>query len=152
MPTTPPRPCRHPACPELVQGGNGLCPAHQGDANARRRRYDCKRKADHALAYAAHVRGSVRWQKVRALHKAKFPLCCDPFGEHVARGLPAYNEQSHHIVSLAEIYATGQHELAHDLANLAPLCTRCHARVEQMERKGLETRSLFANHDPHAHS
>lgn len=23
MPTTPPRPCRHPACPTLVTGGNG---------------------------------------------------------------------------------------------------------------------------------
>jgi 5-methylcytosine-specific restriction endonuclease McrA len=145
MPTTPPRPCRHPACPALVEhGGNGLCPSHQSDAGASQRNYDATtRKDSPARAFAAQVRNSTRWQKVRALHKAQNPLCADPFGDHAREGIAAMTEQSHHIVSLEAIWNNGEQEQAYDLANLAPLCTRCHRNVEAMERKGECTRHLF---------
>jgi 5-methylcytosine-specific restriction endonuclease McrA len=147
VPTTAKRPCRYPGCSALTAERNGLCAQHQGHARASAREYDATtRKDDPALAFAATVRSSARWRCVRTLHKAQEPLCRDPFGTHAKAGLPAYNEQSHHITSLAAIYALGpaHYELAYDLANLAGLCTACHARVERMERGGGETRAMFA--------
>lgn len=102
--------------------------------------YDAtRRKQDPALAEAARIRSSYRWQQTRKLHRSLYPLCCDPFGQHA--NLPAYNQQSHHIQPLA----THPH-LAYDLSNLAPLCMRCHAETERMEQQGRPTTHLFANH------
>ena len=137
MPTQPPSPCRHPGCPSLVWDHSGYCALHQSDKRISARAYDAgTRRNDPALALAARIRNSVQWQKVRALHKAQCPLCCDPFKVHVL--LPRPNQQSHHIMSLIE-----RPDLAYDMTNLAPLCTACHGRVEGMERKGEETRHLF---------
>ena len=144
MPTVPPRPCRHPACPSLVQGGNGYCERHQADVNATRKAYDSTtRRNDPALAFAARIRSSARWRKVAALHKAQSPLCADPFGDHAREGIVGLTEQSHHIIGLAEIYAHHPHEMAFDLGNLAPLCTRCHRKVEARERTGERTCEMF---------
>lgn len=97
-----------------------------------------KRKDDPALALAARIRSSVTWQKVRRIHRAASPLCCNPFGDHPDEPRP--NQNSHHIVPLAE-----RPDLAYDLTNLAPTCTACHAKVERMERAGQSTRHLFAS-------
>lgn len=133
MPSKPLQPCRQPGCAALAP--SGYCAAHaRSDA---RRVYDqTKRKADPALALAARIRNTAQWQKVRALHRQLSPLCCDPFGEH--NGMPFPNQTSHHILPLA----THPH-LAYHLANLAPLCTACHARVERIERNGDSTAALF---------
>lgn len=138
MPTKPLVPCRATGCPALVS--HGYCEQHRHLVCQTHRTYDHgKRRLDASLAQAAQLRTSTQWRKVRTLHKGRYPLCCDPFGEHIH--LPAYNQQSHHILPLA----THPH-LAFDLTNLAPLCTRCHSRVEQMERSGISTQHLFFAH------
>lgn len=116
---------------------SGYCDTH--------RRHECKtvydqtrRRTDPALAQAAAIRSSAQWQKVRALHRSSYPLCCDPFGEHGDR--PAPTAHAHHIQPL------GTHpHLAFDLSNLAPLCTACHAKVERIERNGDATAALFTS-------
>lgn len=70
------------------------------------------------------------------MHRDQAPLCCDPFRAHPDDPQP--NQNSHHIEPLTE-----RPDLAFDFANLAPLCTACHARIERMERAGVETQRLF---------
>jgi 5-methylcytosine-specific restriction enzyme A len=36
MPSTSPRPCKHPGCGHLVRDGSGYCAAHQGDRKINR--------------------------------------------------------------------------------------------------------------------
>jgi hypothetical protein len=85
---------------------------------------------------AAKIRSSVGWQKTRDLHRAQFPLCCDPMSRHPEHPKP--NQNSHHIIPLIE-----RPDLALDLDNLAATCTACHAEIERMERAGKATRFLF---------
>jgi 5-methylcytosine-specific restriction endonuclease McrA len=94
------------------------------------------RRDDPRLAEAARIRSSSRWQRFRNWFKARHPLCCDPFGEHGDTPVPV--AQVHHVASLAE-----RPELACDEGNCRSLCTRCHARVERMERDGQSSRALF---------
>jgi 5-methylcytosine-specific restriction endonuclease McrA len=127
--------CRHPGCGALV--ARGYCDKHQRSTG--KALYDAtRRKTDPALAMAARIRNSTQWQKVRSLHRSLEPLCCDPFKDHEHR--PAPNQASHHILPLVT-----HPQLAFDLANLAPLCTSCHAKVERMERNGLATAYLFTS-------
>lgn len=102
-----------------------------------RTNYDVtRRKQDPALAFAAKIRNSAQWQKMRTLHRAIEPFCRDPFSTHTA--MRAYNECSHHILPLAT-----HPELAFVMSNLAGLCTHCHGRVERLEREGKATAALF---------
>lgn len=135
MPTAPTRICAHPGCSTITS--TRYCSAHQTDAGLARAAYEDRRRQDPALAEAARIRNSANWQKLRALHRAQFPLCSDPFNEH--RDSPAPNQQSHHIKPLRTAPP-----LALEWDNLAPLCTRCHARIEAMERAGRRTAALFA--------
>lgn len=96
-----------------------------------------RRKDDPALALAATIRGSARWQRLRDYHRSLAPICCDPFDEH--RSVCTLATTSHHVEPIGQ-----RPDLAFRLENLAPLCTRCHARVERMERSGQPTRHLFA--------
>lgn len=133
MPTAPAKPCLHPGCPALVINGN-RCSAHAKHSPGAT--YDqTTRKLDPVLARNAELRGS-NWQKVARLHKQQNPLCSDPFADHA--GWPVAVQQSHHVLPLS----THPH-LAFDLENLAPLCSRCHAKVEAMERQGKPTQHLF---------
>lgn len=85
---------------------------------------------------AASIRSSPRWRKLSAWYRARHPLCADPFGWHGELG--ALAEQVHHIRPLAEYP-----DLAYEPSNLASLCTRCHGRIEGMERAGQSTQHLF---------
>ncbi len=137
MPWKPAKPCLAQGCPNLVNG-TAYCPAHRGLSSAAR--YDRDRRPnDLALAQAARIRSGRQWQRVRALHRALAPLCCDPFGDHAQAGGVAMNEQSHHVLPLAS-----RPDLAYSLDNLAPLCTTCHGKVERLERAGKATAALFA--------
>ena len=137
MPSLPKRPCAQPGCAALVTGVL-YCEKHSNNEQNSSRLYDqYTRKSNPELALSAKIRNSARWQKVRAIHKAQFPLCCDPLKTHGQ--FPAYNQQSHHIKPLAT-----HPECAFDLDNLAPLCTRCHSAIEAKERKGENTAHLFA--------
>lgn len=145
MPWKPAKPCLAQGCPNLVNG-SAYCPAHRSlSASAR---YDQDRRPNvTSLAQAARIRSGRQWQKVRALHRAMEPLCSDPFGDHTQAGRVALNEQSHHVQPLAL-----RPDLAFDLANLAPLCTVCHGKVERMERAGKVTAGLFAKATPGGHT
>lgn len=135
------RPCSHPGCPTLIEIGS-RCAKHQPSAPDCRRVYDqTTRKSDPALAWAAAVRNSARWQAVRASFRALHPTCCDPFQIH-GQFAPLMRVVNH-IVPLRVLYSTGQHELAFDHNNLASLCTSCDARIGSMERRNEDTTELF---------
>lgn len=141
MPTKPPTPCRHPGCPALVYSG-GYCPQHIKAKPQARRLYDeTTRRNDPALAWAAQVRNSSRWQTVRRIQMQTHSTCFDPFKDHSEYAPLA--RIANHIIPLRVLFETGQHELAYDLSNLASLCTACDARVGAMERRGEDTRQLF---------
>jgi 5-methylcytosine-specific restriction enzyme A len=94
------------------------------------RAYDkTRRQADPAVAAAARIRNSARWQHVRRLVLARQPLCADPYGWHAAVGRIEVATQVDHIVGLA---AGGA---AYDEGNLQSLCTRCHGRKTAKERQ-----------------
>lgn len=138
MPTKPLIPCRATGCSALVT--SGFCLLHKAHGKQAWQDYEQnRRRCIPALAAAADIRSTSQWQKVRALHRALYPLCCDPFGYH--RDMPATNQQSHHIVPLIE-----RPDLAFVLSNLGPTCTRCHAQVEGMERAGKPTAYLFTGY------
>lgn len=142
MPTKPLIPCRATGCQSLVS--SGYCDAHRNLQWQASQDYDHgKRRYSAELAAAAEIRNTSQWQKVRKLHCAMYPLCCDPFGDH--KQMPALNQQRHHILPLV----THPH-LAFTMSNIAPLCTRCHSRIEQMERAGQPTCQLFVSYQQSA--
>jgi 5-methylcytosine-specific restriction protein A len=131
---TPQRPCNQPGCGALVASGR-WCAAHQ--RKAPRSVYDqTTRKDVPALAMAAQIRNGATWQRFRAWFRAKHPLCCDPLWEH--REWPKPMAHVHHIEPLS-----ARPDLAYTESNCAPLCTRCHAKIEGMERNGVATANLF---------
>lgn len=96
--------------------------------------YELKRKS----SIAKKIRSSSRWRKMRELTLKKNPLCADPFGHHEYDKAPQIASQVHHVVPLFK-----SPELAYVASNLAPICTRCHAKIEGMERAGKATVELF---------
>jgi 5-methylcytosine-specific restriction protein A len=142
MPTRPQTPCRHPGCPALVYERGGYCTAHKSSRTASGRLYDATtRKDDPELAFAKTTRSSARWTRTSRLFKSTYPLCCDPFKEHGE--YPPLTDHVHHVVSLRQCHRTNQHDLAFDWANLRPLCTGCHRRIEGMENRGENTAALL---------
>ena len=100
------------------------------------REYDARRNADPVLRAAARIRNSGRWKAFRKWFWRRHPECCNPFGSH---GL-VVAKQIHHIVPLAV-----DGSLAFAETNCAPLCTRCHGRIDAMERRGEGAVDLFAS-------
>ena len=145
MPTRPPTICRHAGCPALVHDGSGYCALHAVDKGMVRARYDQgTRRNDPALAEASRIRSSADWQQTRNLFKARHPLCCDPLRLHI--NVPTPTREVHHIIGLSQ-----RPDLAFDEGNLAPLCARCHARIEAMQSIGEDTRHLFAGKESLVH-
>jgi 5-methylcytosine-specific restriction endonuclease McrA len=108
------------------------------DAERQRRRdYDVRRRQDPALARAAQFRSSQAWHDLRDRVLRRYPLCCDPYGVHGEPEAPA--KEVHHIEALVRRY-----DLRRTTTNLAPLCSRCHARVSRVERSGGDAAGLFA--------
>lgn len=91
-----------------------------------------------ALQRARKYRSSGNWQKVREIKLKIDPLCFDPFGYHKKEGGDVGAAQVHHIKGLATHY-----HMRAFRANLASICTRCHAVVEKMERQNKQTSYLF---------
>ena len=119
-------PCRYPGCRALLDK-SGYCAAHKSSSRNASRDYDRgRRKKDPALAEARRIRSSARWRKVRLLVLSDSPLCADPFRDHDKRGTTETAKQVHHIQGLAS-----RPDLAFTWSNLMPVCTRCHARLEQ---------------------
>ncbi len=96
-----------------------------------RRAYDRRRAADPQLAAAAALRNSAAWQHLRAHFLARHPIC-GACGKALA-------QQVHHLQPVER-----RPDLALDWGNLAPVCTRCHAACNSVERRGESTEYLFA--------
>lgn len=131
MPVANPKPCRHPGCGALA-GAGGYCPSHKPDFTP-----SVRQQTDPRYIRAREIRGSAQWRKVRAFVLAQHPLCRDPFGHH-GDAFPTLAEDVHHIAALID-----RPDLAFTETNLAPICQRCHALVEAMERQGKPTCQLF---------
>lgn len=123
-------PCGFPGCAALLDK-SGYCPAHAKSAKQSGRDYDRARRAivPH-LAAAKALRSSREWQRIRRIKLTNDPLCEDPHGDHASAGRTATATQVHHILPLA----TNPH-LGLDLSNLMSVCTRCHAKTEQVVRR-----------------
>lgn len=126
------KPCNHPACPNLVPLRTRYCEAH---ATTHRKESDkaydsFQRGNDPCLANAADIRSSQRWRNVRRYKLASNPLCEDPHGDHAKLGQTVTAREVHHIVSLQT-----DPDLAYVMDNLMALCSRCHARLSQDERR-----------------
>lgn len=88
--------------------------------------YDLRRRArDPNLRGPRDVRRSYRWRKVRALQLRKRPVC-----ELQLEGCRLEATQVDHRVPLSE-----RPDLAYSMDNLVSVCTSCHARKSQDERR-----------------
>lgn len=106
-------------------------PTHEGRKGRSRGAYERRRRRTPALAWAKKFRSSARWQQFRAWYLARHPLCEDPFQHHEEDGRAVASEQVHHVLPLV----THPH-LALDPCNALGVCTACHGRLSEMERRG----------------
>ena len=88
-------------------------------------------------------RSSGAWTKFREMFRKDNPLCYDPFGDHESDGRVVPSQEVHHIVSVANGYMS-----ALDADNCAALCSRCHQKIERMNRIGSDTKDLFKGRAP----
>ncbi len=118
MPARPKRPCMHPGCPELVEGG--YCERHQ-PKRERNAEYDRERGTAHQRGYGA------RWRKARLAFLREHPWCvmCEREGRLRAA------EVVDHIVP-----HKGDYERFWDQSNWQPLCIRHHNAKTAREDMG----------------
>ena len=127
-------PCRHPGCSALLDR-SGHCEDHADRASGQAKDYDRHRRATTPrLAYAARVRSSAAWQRLRRLKLTMDPLCEDPHGDHARARRTITATQAHHVQPLAT-----HPDLGLELSNLMSVCTRCHAKLERMAQVAAET-------------
>lgn len=90
------------------------------------RAYDRRRARDPQLSYAAKVRSSSRWKRLRLSKRKLSPLCEDC----VERGITRAAQSVDHIQSIES-----RPDLAFVMSNLRSLCNPCHAQKSAEERK-----------------
>lgn len=112
MPTKPMRPCNHPGCPELTQGG--FCNEHRRD----------RWQSDEHRETAAERGYDWEWAEFSRRYKRKHPLCqrCNE------QGIKSMTQIPHHITPLAQ---GGE---KYDEDNLMPLCRDCHSEIHRNNR------------------
>lgn len=120
--------CPAPGCHKLT--AEMYCPVHEAE-------WQQKRQTRLKQTRQRRFRSTGQWQRFRKWFKAQHPLCYDPLVMHPKQAVPT--EHVHHITAVAQ-----QPELACDENNTAPLCARCHQRVEDLERRGQPTAYLFS--------
>ena len=114
MPLAPPRPCKHPGCPETTRHHSGYCPKHRQEYNqGQRRRRDNRQQRDPFYSTS-------RWQKLRQWYKRQHPMCED------CGQAPAV--MVHHIVPIKD----GGDPMAVD--NLKALCRDCHNYMHKKKK------------------
>ena len=119
-------PCKYPGCGTLLDS-LGYCESHLSAKPNIRKDYDKRRSQSPALALAAKIRSSSRWQNVRREKISRHPLCQDPFGTHAMSKSTASSVDVHHIRGLATAP-----ELAFASDNLMGVCKKCHAQLEAL--------------------
>lgn len=100
-------------------------------AQEARERYERKQPRTEAQKRAKAIRSSKAWQNCVVMYLARNPECKDPYDHHKELHEDAAAAQVHHIEPLEEAP-----ELAFRWSNLMGVCTKCHARLSQEERRG----------------
>ncbi len=106
MPYKAPRLCGHQGCPNLIQVGQGYCPAHKAVHKTDYQRRD---------PITNRIYGSVRWKKFRKMYLARNPLCVNYDDCHNAATVVDHIKPHR-----------GDEDLLWDEANLNPMCRGCH--------------------------
>lgn len=83
-----------------------------------------------SIAYKVHQ--SRRWKVISRTERQRYPICCDPYRLHV--GQARLVQSTHHIVAIEKAPA-----LAYERDNTITLCNECHAFVELMYQRGIDT-------------
>lgn len=76
------------------------------------------------------IRHTGRWQRIRKLFLAAHPLCADPYATHRREGRVEVAAEVDHVLPLAQ-----RPDLAFTFGNLQGLCSNCHDRKSQDERR-----------------
>lgn len=116
----------------------GLAERMSSLKRSKRRASTLARKLSGEHADIDAMRGSNRWKRLRSIIRNRDPLCRDPFNAHRDTGIIKITKQIHHIVPAAD-----DPELFFDENNLAGVCTKCHGRIDAMEKKGMDATHLF---------
>ena len=112
MPRSPKKPCRHPGCPELVDGR--YCTEHTRLHNRHYEKYQRKPETRKLYGHA--------WRKIRNQFIRQHPLCA----HCLVNGKATLAEEVDHILPLSQ---GGTHETN----NLQSLCKSCHSRKSAKE-------------------
>ena len=127
-------PCRYPCCAALLTK-SGYCDKHKHYQAKSNRTYDkLVRAKDPALAEAKRIRSSAKWYKLSRYILASNPICADPYGIHEKQGTTGHATQVDHIKPLRT-----HPELWNTLDNLQCLCTGCHSKKGQDERRRMKS-------------
>lgn len=89
-------------------------------------RYNAERRAVHG----PDPRSTARWQRLRLVVLSEEPLCRDIYGVHQAEGRVEPTTEVDHIVGMHVNPA-----LMWERSNLQGLCTHCHSRKSNEERR-----------------
>lgn len=79
---------------------------------------------------ARAIRSTSRWTKVSKRKRARDPFCEDPYKYHYDDGIARIADGVHHILPVEEAP-----HLAFDETNLMSLCSVCHAKMENDEKR-----------------
>jgi 5-methylcytosine-specific restriction enzyme A len=108
MPTRPKKPCGQPGCRELVEAGQGYCPAHK---RQKQKRVDEQRGSSADRGYGG------AWQKARAHYLRAHPLCVYCEREGITKAAEVVDHITPH---------KGDWDLFWDSDNWQSLCKRHH--------------------------
>jgi len=121
MANLPYRPCpgRGGSCPNLIRGGQTLCPECMVYEKKNIREYDKKRDELPGRKFLH----STQWRKIREIKLSLNPLCqiCED------KGL---------IVPAIIIHHIDGNELNNDMDNLMSVCRSCHEQIHKGDRWG----------------
>ena len=106
--------CRHPGCPDIVEGD--YCGDHKSD-----RRSNDRRESSAKRGYDA------KWRKLRDQYLAVTDYCEDPYGRHGTQ--PPRATEVDHITPISE----GGVRL--DPRNCQALCRGCHAKKTREDQQ-----------------
>ncbi len=118
MPRRPRKPCGQPGCGQLVEAGQGYCPAHKRE---KQKRVDSERGTAHERGY------TYQWSKARKRYLAANPICV----ECERQGILTAATEVDHIEP-----HKGDYDLFWDESNFQSLCKHCHSSKTAREDGG----------------
>jgi hypothetical protein len=80
---------------------------------------------------------SPRWRRLASHARTLWPICCDPYNRHT--GVTVATQSIHHITPIQ-----ADPSRAYDIRNLVGLCNKCHAHVDALYKRGVDTISAIS--------